>query len=516
MRLTRRSFLAAVGATASSLPWQHAAARSDPTPLTVYPAVESLLRARADDRAHRLTTAGLELRASDGAFAAALDRVDITYSRLPHQPITPDGLLTFAIDVPRTSWVSGDLLLDPVTDVRPGLRATVLSDTTVVAAPMTIASEWSVRDITDPAPRVAGSQPPRRVPLSPWIMPGGRRYVTVAGPHFRPGGTYVSLRLKMVNRAVEEPLYQFAFISDTHVRRSGREDWMNRKMGEASAPELLRTLHALASERIAFVIHGGDLTEKATRDEFLLIRDVLAAQSLPVYACLGNHDRYLPTSRSDARELLAAHFPEGALDYTFLKPPLRFVVMDVAIEEESVRAQKEDWLDGTLRADRTTPTIFVWHYPPFNRGSLSSCGFRLQDWSQLGRQFVLGALVRRPNVITSINGHDHWDEVNIVDGLMLVQNAAFVEWPNTYRIYRVYRDRLEWEVRQVGNRGFVRESFLPAKAMSWMIATRASDLGGTISFARGVQEQERRSRLPPVTKREQAHRSRSSDGLIAG
>jgi len=39
-------------------------------------------------------------------------------------------------------------------------------------------------------------------------------------------------------------------------------------------------------------------------------------------------------------------------------------------------------------------------------------------------------------------------------------------------------------VRQVANRGFVRESFLPEKAMSWMIATRDGDLGGVIPFRR--------------------------------
>src|SRR5262249_37928175 len=158
-----------------------------------------------------------------------------------------DGLLTFAIDVPRSSWTNGILTLEPDVDVRPGLRATVLCDTTLIGAPMTAAGAWGVREITDPAPRVDGMRPERRVRLGPWLMRAGRRYITIAGPHFRPAGTFVSLELKPLERRVEQPLYQFAFITDTHVRRSGREDWMNRKMGEASAPELLRTLRALAS-----------------------------------------------------------------------------------------------------------------------------------------------------------------------------------------------------------------------------------------------------------------------------
>jgi|TARA_B100000315_G_scaffold260707_1_gene324267 hypothetical protein len=39
-------------------------------------------------------------------------------------------------------------------------------------------------------------------------------------------------------------------------------------------------------------------------------------------------------------------------------------------------------------------------------------------------------------------------------------------------------------VRQVRNRGFVRESFVVPKANSWMIATGGSDLQGRISLAR--------------------------------
>jgi hypothetical protein len=381
--------------------------------------------------------------------------------------------------------MSAELTLEPDGDLRPGLRATLLCDSTIVAAPMSAAPEWSVHEITDPAPRVAGSTPPRVVSSHAWLARGGRRYITVAGPHFRPGGRFVSLKLRALDGTVEAPLYQFAFISDTHVRRDGREDWMNRKMGDASGPELARTLASLASEGVAFVIHGGDLTENATRDQFQLIREIFAAQSLPVYACLGNHDRYLPASRIDALELLAPHFPGGALDYVLDRPPLRFIVMDVAIEDDAMREQKVDWLRDTLATDTRTPTVFVWHYPAFNRGDVSSCGYRLQDWSELGRATVLDVLRRSPNVVASINGHDHWDEVNTLGGLMFVQNAAFVEWPNTYRVYRVYADRIEWEVRQVANRGFVRESFLPSKAMSWMIATRPADLSGTIPLTRG-------------------------------
>jgi hypothetical protein len=158
----------------------------------------------------------------------------------------------------------------------------------------------------------------------------------------------------------------------------------------------------------------------------------------------------------------------------------------VEIEERAVREEKQDWLRKTLAADRETPTVFLFHYAPYNRGGVSSCGIRLEDWSGLGRDALLPILRESPNVFATLNGHDHWDEVNVVNGITHIQNAAFVEWPNSYRVFRVYSDRLEWEVRQVGNRGFVRESFLVPKAVSWMIATGDSDLTGTVSLRRAT------------------------------
>ncbi|MBP7775531.1 MAG: metallophosphoesterase [Acidobacteria bacterium] len=487
MSMTRREWLEIAGAAAAGLgrPRRAAAqASGGGDRIDIYPDVERLARSVADDRAATLTPSGVELRGRNGVLVQALDKVGVTRPMGDLVEVPPDGLLVFAVDIGETAWVSGELVLTPDANLRPGLRATVLCDATVVATPMLSAEPWGIVEITDAAPLVAGASPPTTVTIGPWLMSKGRRYLMVAGPHARPAGTFASLRVRVLDRPVERPLETFAFISDTHVRLTGREDWMNRKMGEASAPEFLRTLRGLANEGVSFVMHGGDLTEHATREQFVLMRDVLKAQTLPVYGCIGNHDRYLESSRPDALDVLRAHFPGGTLDYVVQRPPLRFVVLDVAIEQEGFRDAKIQWLREALRADTTTPTVFVWHYPPINRGGVANTGFRLQDWSQLGRETILDVLRDTPNLCACLNGHDHWDEVNAIDGLPFIQNAAFVEWPNTYRVYRVYRDRLEWEVRQVANRGFVRESFLPGKAMSWMIATRDGDLTGSLPLVR--------------------------------
>ena len=484
---TRREFLGTVGAGALSGITVLTQSKTVPAAslIDAYPGMETALRGLADRHARPLTRGGeLRLDGTNGAFAASLGRPSVGRGERG-QSIASDGLLTFAIDVDEPTYVTGDLRLSPDADSRPGLRAYVLCDTTLVGAPMVTAPEWGIKEVTDAAPPVAGQRPATEIRLGEWLLTKGRHYITIAGPHARSAGAFGGLVLRALPREVRQPIYTFAYISDTHVYgKRERLDWMNRKMGDAAGDELRRTLDALAAESIAFVLHGGDMTETAIRSEFDEVSRIFRGQPLPVYACLGNHDVYLESSRGDALELLGAHFPGGTLDYAFTQPPVRFVVMDVAIEQPELLAAKQEWLRRTLAADRQTPTIFVWHYAPYNRAGVSSCGFRVPDWSPLGKRALLETLQAAPNVFATLNGHDHWDEVNRLGGITHVQNAAFVEWPNTYRLLRVFPDRIEWEVRQVANRGYVRESLVPQKRVSWMIATRETDVTGDAPLQR--------------------------------
>jgi len=95
---------------------------------------------------------------------------------------------------------------------------------------------------------------------------------------------------------------------------------------------------------------------------------------------------------------------------------------------------------------------------------------------------LLDVLRGSRNVVAALCGHTHWNEFGSKDGAVQIVNPAFVEWPNAYRVFRVYNNRIEWELRQVGNRGFVRESFVVPKALSWMISTAEGDLTGTVPF----------------------------------
>ena len=465
-------------------------------PIKAYPTIAAGLRSQTDRRAVALPPGGeVSLDGRSGVLAAGFDPTVDLATGPETVAIPPDGMLAFAVDAPRAMYVTGVLELEPDGDLRPGLRATVLCDDTVVAAPMVnFAAGWQGEGnaLTGPAPLCAGDPPPRRVELVAWFMPAGRHTIMVAGPHFRPAGRFVRLQLRGLDRAVQEPLYQFALLADTHLG-TGRANWMNDKLEGPAQGQLAATLADLRAEKTRFVIIAGDMTNQATRPQFESLARVCGDSGIRVYGCIGNHDSYLASSRPDALQLGAALFPSGATDYVFREGPLRFIVLDGSYWKHADGAIKDfydpqtargvcpkpeqvQWLRETLAADTQTPTLFVWHYPLYSRGGLSSCGYRLPAWA-MGAD-VLEVLAGAPNVRGALCGHTHWNECNRRRGQNHLVNPAFCEWPNAYRVLRVYPDRVEWELRQVKNRGFVRESFAPPKALSWMISTADGDLAG--------------------------------------
>lgn len=465
-------------------------------PITTYPVIAATLRSQTDRRAVTLQPgAELSLDGRQGVLAAGFESAEDWSAGEPTPTIPADGMLTFAVDAPRSMYVTGALELEPDADLRPGLRATVLCDDTVIAAPVVnYAPGWQGEGnaLTGPAPVCAGDRPPSRVELVTWLMPQGRHTIMVAGPHFRPAGRFLRLQLRSLNRPVQDPLYQFALLGDTHLG-TGRSNWMNNKMNGPAHAQLAKTLADLRAEKTRFALIAGDMTDNGTQPQFASLGRICSEAGIPVYGCIGNHDGFLASSRNDALELCAGMFPGHATSYTFQEGPVRFIVLDGSYWKQAdgsisnfydsktsrgvcARPEQIQWLRDTLAADTRTPTLFVWHYPLFNHAGVSSSGYRIPKCA-MGKE-VLEILNSAPNFRGALCGHTHWTEFNRPGDRDHLVNPAFTEWPNGYRMLRVYPDRVEWEIRQVRNRGFVRESFEPPKALSWMLSTGDGDLAG--------------------------------------
>jgi len=471
--------------------------RLPPPPIESYPTTLKSLQGIADRHATALSPGEtLALDARSGAMVTGFLPEEARQPGSAALALPPDGLLVFAVDASRPMMVAGAITIEPDSDLRPGLRATVLCDSTILAAPMVAAKPWQGEGnaLTGPAPECIGERPPNQVELTKWLLPEGRHYLFVCAPHFRGSGIFRRLELHALEEPVRAPVQRFALLSDTHLG-SGRSVWMNAKLNEPSGAELASCLRSLHGEGLDYAFIAGDMTDGATRDQFATLARACGGTDLPVYGCIGNHDSYHASSRPDALRLCADLFPDGRTDYAIRRGNLRFVVLDGSHWRAAdgtfmdhykrgqsrgvgTRPEQIDWLRNTLAADRKTPTIFIWHYPLHNRAEISSCGYRMANWSTGPK--VRAVLEKAPNLVATLCGHTHWNEVNRRASTSYLINPAFCEWPNAYRVFRVYDDHLEWELRQVANRGFVRESFAVPKALSWMISTGPGDLGGRI------------------------------------
>ena len=469
--------------------------------IEVWPRLEKNIHAAADARAGSLRRGQrLDLDARRAALAPATDQTGVVSVAESVVAVPSEGMLTFALDVAEPLVVTGELELEPDEDLRPGLRATVLSDDTVVGAPMVKAAPWfnAGKPEIGPAPAVLGTKPAAKVKLAEWRLDKGRHYVTVAGPHRRPAGLFRRLTLQALEREAKAPLYTFALFADTHLGE-GRQEWVNVKMDEPAIAELGQSLKRLHGEGAAFALIAGDMTDGGRPAQVEALARAVRDGGLPVYGCIGNHEVFSAGSRTNLAARLPDLFPGGSTQYVLDRAPLRFVVLDGswwrdrggnALEAydraKAVRvvAKTEEvgWLKKTLAVDTRTPTLVMWHYPFYSSRGETSCGYQLGKpmiWSPE----VMSILEAATNVVATLNGHMHYNAVDAYRGVVCLQNAAFAEWPNLYRVLRVYSDRVEWEVRQVHNRGFVSEGVLPEKALTWMISTREGDLAGKIDLA---------------------------------
>ncbi|MDF9832156.1 putative phosphodiesterase [Ereboglobus sp. PH5-5] len=493
------------------------------TPAQVWPQLKTSLNSAAGKRASTLAPGGtLALDARNAALAPDIKRIEVSLpgttsgavappienreSKIENSIVVPDdGLLVFAIDAKDDLSLTGSLQLEPDADLQPGLRVTVLANDTVIAAPAVKADAWKAvrrprgaRTIHGVPEGLRGDRPPATIALTPFRLAKGRNYITVASPHFRSAGNFAKLELRADAKPAEKPLYAFGLLSDTHLSYNRRE-WRNTMAGAPSGPQLEAVLRQLKREDAAFAIIAGDMTDDARRDQFSDLARVIKRAGLPVYGCIGNHD----TSRNSRKDIAATIpmlFPDGPknTDYAFARPPLRFIVLDGSHWRDSSgklhdhRTNKNDkttprdgaldWLRDTLAKDTTTPTIVVSHYTFYSHGGVSPVSGYDRGNSHLNKN-LMAVLDAAPNVVAAMNGHMHYNEVATHKGITCIQNPAFAEWPNAYRVCRVYSDRLEWEVRQLPNRGLIREEFIPELALAWQLSTDEGDLAGSVNLA---------------------------------
>ena len=97
--------------------------------------------------------------------------------------------------------------------------------------------------------------------------------------------------------------------------------------------------------------------------------------------------------------------PSGFLHYTVEDHPLRLVALDTVIPGEGGGRLCEErlrWLDHTLAAAPTRPTMIIMHHPPFSTGIA-----HMDQIGLSGAEAFAQVLVRHPQVERVLCGHLH-------------------------------------------------------------------------------------------------------------
>jgi Icc protein len=153
------------------------------------------------------------------------------------------------------------------------------------------------------------------------------------------------------------------------------------------------------------VIITGDLTDSGQEAEYANVSAILARTlSVPIYVIPGNHD-HRETLRASLAHLPGVTADPHFVQYAVEDYPVRLVMLDTLVPGKNHGAQSAaqlEWLDDTLAAQPSKPTLVGMHHPPFITGIPHMDKIALLD-----RDAFRSVIARHRQVERIVCGHHH-------------------------------------------------------------------------------------------------------------
>ncbi len=207
--------------------------------------------------------------------------------------------------------------------------------------------------------------------------------------------------------------------------------------------------------RPQLVIHTGDITDKGDLMDLLRAKKLLDALKASHYALMGDNDLGMPVRRfksnRDASDFVKVF---GKRNTAFEFGGWRFILLSAYPGEEDIA-----WLKQELDASGNKPAVLCSHRPIMVDALTETLAKSYYTGVQLtvSRAPEVESLLRQhPNVRLVLAGHCHCNLGWQRDGIQFFTAAALVGAPATFRLFRVYQDRLEVTVYWANNMAEVR------------------------------------------------------------
>jgi 3',5'-cyclic AMP phosphodiesterase CpdA len=194
-----------------------------------------------------------------------------------------------------------------------------------------------------------------------------------------------------------------AQISDTHITLPGQR-LAGRLDSAARLAQAVGTIQALDLQPDC-VVATGDLTDRGEPEAYVVLRHMLAALPMPVYAIPGNHDRREPMRQAflDCDWMPAQS--GTPLCYCVQLQALTLIALDTLVEGEDyglLGDQQLEWLDARLHEAVAQPVVIMLHHPPVDSGIAIMDSMKLRDRERFG-----AIVARHPNIERILCGHLH-------------------------------------------------------------------------------------------------------------
>jgi 3',5'-cyclic-AMP phosphodiesterase len=192
-------------------------------------------------------------------------------------------------------------------------------------------------------------------------------------------------------------------LTDLHVRPRGLAS--NRVSETNMLTERAFRVVARLDPLPDVVIITGDLTECGLAPEYANLSEMLGRTlSMPVYVIPGNHDRR-DNFRAGLAHLPGVNSDPDFVQYAIEDHPVRLVMLDTLVAGAShgeLSAAQLEWLDRTLAAQPTKPTMVGMHHPPFTTGIP-----HMDKIALLNAGMFRSVLARHRQVERIVCGHHH-------------------------------------------------------------------------------------------------------------
>lgn len=216
---------------------------------------------------------------------------------------------------------------------------------------------------------------------------------------------------------IEQPLFRFAVMADSHVNPSDIDEISPFASHRLTNTRLRHTIQAVNAAAPDFVVHVGDMVHPVPEavsypQAVQMFREATAALEAPLYLVPGNHDtgdkcaEYVPAGsiQEAYAERYETHF--GQHFYSFDAHDCHFTVINTSLINAGLarEAAQAAWLEADLAANADRRCFLMMHYPPYV-ASADEPG-HYDNIDEPGRSWLL-ALLARHQVRTVFTGHVH-------------------------------------------------------------------------------------------------------------